>query len=105
MKKVFLCLLSALLIGCSSISVNAKENQPILIPPAVEYTISDATHIQRVLSGIDEVYEGRFDFYDVDRDGKLTVSDVTFIQKKLAGYQEIYVDLVDEDHPNEGWVI
>lgn len=105
MKKVFLCLLSALLIGCSSISVNAKENQPILIPPAVEYTISDATHIQRVLAGIDEVYEGRFDFYDVDRDRKLTVSDVTFIQKKLAGYQEIYVDLVDEDHPNGGWVI
>lgn len=105
MKKVFLCLLSALLIGCSSISVNAKENQQILIPPAVEYTISDATHIQRVLPGIDEVYEGRFDFYDVDRDGKLTVSDVTFIQKKLAGYQEIYVDLVDEDHPNGGWVI
>lgn len=51
------------------------------------------------------MYEGRFDFYDVDRDGKLTVSDVSFIQKKAAGYQEIYVDLVDKDHPNGGWVI
>lgn len=100
-----MCLLSVLLIGCSSISVNAKENQPILIPPAVKYTISDATHVQMILAGIDELNEDKLEFYDVDKDGKLTVSDVTFIQKKLAGYQEIYVDLVDKDHPNGGWVI
>ena len=103
MKKVFLCLLSALLIGCSSIAVNAEENKTALIPPAVSHTISDATYIQMVLAGIKTVDENMLWIYDVDYDGKLTVNDVTLIQKEIAGCHALGYSLVEGSTSPNGY--
>lgn len=66
-------------------------------------SITDATKIQRVIAGLDQIYSMAAKSADADEDGEVTVLDATRIQRYLAGLSPLnglFIDEIYVDYPD-----
>lgn len=95
MKKIFAAFVATLMmITVAAMPVFAAEDTTVpettiaepTTAPAYEYSIIDATNIQKEIVGlIDPFTPEEVALYDVDHDGVISVIDSTTIQKMIVG--------------------
>lgn len=89
MRKAIAFALSTMFMATAGITAtSAAEIGNSANPVSVsdrDYTVADATRIQKYLVGTATISDDEFDFYDFNKDGRISISDVTDIQKYLVG--------------------
>ena len=95
-KKFTAALLAAALAVPAALPAAAMSQDDYLVKTSRmklhDYTISDATTVQKVLADLASLSARQKSYFDVDFDGEISVTDATIIQQHCASVLDLHSD-------------